>query len=466
MRLDRNKLQNAHKKTYRRLPNSRKNSRNGSNSFKLFSAIFLILVIGLFFIGFSTIINSDNNTMKLFSFLKQADKTNSENVNEEKEIFLDLGQETRVTKVLKVNDEYLVVGDVLTNEKEKYQIFLAKLDKDGNIISKTFFGNDGDEFAYDIIKENDGYVVVGVSSSKSFGVRGRYDALVVRYNEQGKVLWYKVYGGPDWDRAYKVLKTENGYVTIGDNYAKGGDVSQNFGEHDYWIVNISKDGKIIWDRSFGGIRWDRAYSGGYLESQKLILSAGSSNSFTDGNRYDGYVVAYDTKGNLVWKSTLTNSYTLWPLDLVVTNNSIYVAGYVYERMPPNSNGNNSQNALGVEKGFIARLSESGQVVYLKMFGENARIHSIAVDSSTRDSNSENETVLFAGYKTDKNVKMPWYGSFIFQADMEKPAVIEKYLDTEYGMLFNILKSENGVVISGSIMKEGKIVGLLRIMPNI
>jgi spore germination protein GerM len=31
---------------------------------------------------------------------------------------------------------------------------------------------------------------------------------------------------------------------------------------------------------------------------------------------------------------------------------------------------------------------------------------------------------------------------------------------------NILKSEDGVVISGSSMKEGKIVGLLRIMPNI
>jgi len=432
-------------------------TRKHSKSKILVSAILLFITLGILVLSFGLIFTRG------YLFLPLAKSASGkEDVINNKDIIIDTGLESRISKVISVEDGFVAVGSTITDEDEKYQILLVKIDETGEIIWTKLLGADGDDFGYDVIPLDDGFLVLGTTSSKSLDVSGRYDAYVVRLDKKGNVVWQKSFGGPDWDRAYKISKVEDKFVFAGDNYAKGKDVTQNFGEHDYWIVALSNEGKIIWDRSFGGVRWDRAYAIGYDEKNKQIIVAGSSNSFTNGTRYDGYIVSYDTNGNLLWQTVLTNSQTLWPMDLCITADSVFVGGYVYEF----SNEPNSEK-FGTEKAFVAKLSLNGEVEYLKTFGENVRIHSVVCNSQSQVQEL-NDVVYFAGYKYDYEKKVPWYGVFEYNKASDAINVVEKTIDTEYGMLFSISRDEkrNVFILSGSVMDNGKMKGLTKLLPEI
>jgi len=267
-------------------------------------------------------------------------------------------------------------------------------------------------------------------------------------NQKGDIIWSKVYGGPDWDRAYRILKVDDGYVFVGDNFMKGGDVIENFGEHDYWIVKLNDQGNIVWSRSFGGIRWDRAYGADYDPENKMIVVTGSSNSFTDGVRYDGYTIAYDLNGQEIWKCTLSNSNTLWSLDITISKSGIFVGGYVYEK--------------GKEKSFVAKLSKLGKVEYIKIFSENTRIHSL----KTLEDTDEKLVLVFSGYK-DNGTKQPWHGQLVIPNNSEnnESVLVEYPISSEYGMFLSTSIDDDLIILSGTNFVNGKLAGYIRIIPR-
>jgi len=378
--------------------------------------------------------------------------TSSMNIGEG-DIVYDQALETRFHRTIAVSDGIVSVGTIMKEQTTKYQLIVTKFDENGNLTWKYEFGNDGDEWGYDIIGEEDGYIVLGIAASPSLNVRGRYDALVLKLSKDGKLVWYKTYGGPDWDRAYKIVKVKGGYAFVGDNYMKGGDVSENYGEHDFWIVKIDNNGNILWNKSFGGVRWDRAYSIGYIEESDTIIIVGSSNSFTDGTRYEGYVVAYSGNGELLWKTQLVNGQAVWPFDLKVDGKDIFVGGYTAER-----SGNDSSY---VEKAFVAKLNDMGGVQYMKTFGTNVRLQSISV----LNSDDEEDRLIFAGYKDVNGTKQPWYGDFVLTDRTSNPVVVERTINSEYGMLFDANLGGSAAFYSGTSMEKGIGKGIVKIMPE-
>jgi len=69
----------------------------------------------------------------------------------------------------------------------------------------------------------------------------------------------------------------------------------------------------------------------------------------------------------------------------------------------------------------------------------------------------NDVVYFAGYKYDYEKKVPWYGVFEYNKASDAINVVEKTIDTEYGMLFSISRDEkrNVFILSGSVMDNGR-----------
>lgn len=434
-----------------------KKKRNGKNHKSiLFVILLIILLLAIVTIAFSFFSSSQGSTPNSFFTFVAGSKNNSKNSVSTKEIDIvyDRALESRFHKTLPVSDGVVSVGTILKDENMKYQLFVAMFREDGSLVWEYEFGNEGDEWGYDIVEESDGYIIVGTAASQSLGVRGRYDALVMKISRDGNLVWYKTYGSADWDRAYKMTKVKDGYIFVGDNYMKGGDVVENYGEHDFWIVKIDNAGNIVWSKSFGGIRWDRAYGIGYMEEEDIIVVAGSSNSFTNGTRYDGYVVAYNGKGDLVWKTPLVNSQVVWPFDLKIRDKNIFVGGYTVEKA-----GNNKNY---VERAFIAKLNAIGSVEYLRTFGTNVRLHSINI----LNSEAKEDRMTFAGYKESNDVKQPWYGELTITNGVKDGLVaIERTVNSEYGMFFDTNSSENFVIYSGTSMENGKYKGLLKIMPK-
>jgi len=83
---------------------------------------------------------------------------------------------------------------------------IVKYDGDGNIIWKGNFGGRANDQYTSVTTVSDGVVAVGYADSLTFrygdwtGVtkKGNTDAIIVKYDQAGTVIWKKNFGGKGW----------------------------------------------------------------------------------------------------------------------------------------------------------------------------------------------------------------------------------------------------------------------------
>ena len=84
------------------------------------------------------------------------------------------------------------------------------------------------------------------------------------------------------------------YIFSGSSYSNNGDVTENHGNNDSWLVKIDRTGDIIWQRSFGGSENEGASSflqtseGGYIFAGATYSNDGDASGL-HGDK-DGWVV--------------------------------------------------------------------------------------------------------------------------------------------------------------------------------
>ena len=199
-------------------------------------------------------------------------------------------------------------GDVSGNHGGK-DFWVIKLDSDGNIIWQRTFGGSNDDEAYSVQQTSDGgYIVAGYTGSNDGDVRGNHgykDFWVIKLDENGDMQWQKALGGSSDDEAYSIQQTsDGGYIVVGEESSRDGDVSSHYGMNDIWIVRLNRNGNKVWDRTFGDISNDKAYSvqqtddGGYVVSGHIT----KMNGHTVVNRY-AWVVKLRRNGSKEWLKT-------------------------------------------------------------------------------------------------------------------------------------------------------------------
>ena len=85
------------------------------------------------------------------------------------------------------------------------------------------------------------------------------------------IIWDKSYGGSRTDKAYGLDKTtDGGYILTGYTESNDGDVIGSHGARDVWVVKVNSLGQLQWSKCYGGSRFDMAYAirqtrdGGYI----------------------------------------------------------------------------------------------------------------------------------------------------------------------------------------------------------
>ena len=184
-------------------------------------------------------------------------------------------------------------GDINTPHKGKNDVWVAKLTANATLQWKTFFGGNDNDTPYDIQQTADGgYIIAGKTFSNDGDFEGarksQYyaDAFVIKLNANGQKEWIKFYGGDKSDEFHSVREIADGYVLSGVSRSKNGDVPNNKGEQDWWIVKINKTGNLVWSKSYGGSGDD----GGYYPVSLCVVKEG-------GFAVVGYTASYD--GDLV-----------------------------------------------------------------------------------------------------------------------------------------------------------------------
>ena len=115
----------------------------------------------------------------------------------------------------------------------------------------------GGQFNSVIPAGDGGYVAVGYSSSPNIATNGGSDAIIVKYNETGDVLWQKAYGGYNKDIFKSVIAVDDGYIAVGSSRVD----KEDYNTHENGvIVKYNSDGTFAWGKSYGDNRDETIYS--------------------------------------------------------------------------------------------------------------------------------------------------------------------------------------------------------------
>jgi len=156
-----------------------------------------------------------------------------------------------------------------------------------NVWQKTFGGSSWDE-AYSIQQTSDGgYIVAGLTIS--FGA-GEDDVYILKLDSNGNLVWQKTFGGSYSDGANSIQQTsDGGYIVAGWSFP------YSAGWEDVYILKLDSDGNLIWQKTFGGSNSDGAY---YIQqtSDGGYIVAGRTRSFGAGGS-DVYILKLDADGN-------------------------------------------------------------------------------------------------------------------------------------------------------------------------
>jgi len=211
-----------------------------------------------------------------------------------------------------------------------------KLNATGDKQWSKFYGGSFTDTPYDVIQTSDnGYILVGSSDSDDVDIsnnKGSYDFWVIKISETGALVWEKSFGGSEIDEARGIINSNDGnYIIVGDTRSNDLDVSENNGAADLWVIKISPLGDIIWEKTFGGSSFDVARSISQTQDNGYLISGSSRSS--DGNvsnnngQNDAWILKIDANASLEWQKTIGGSDIDFAYDAVELNNkSIIVVG--------------------------------------------------------------------------------------------------------------------------------------------
>lgn len=257
----------------------------------------------------------------------------------------------------------ITIGPTSTYTDEFY---IVKVDSVGNEQWSKIYGGTYEEVANDVIQTVDGnYIVVGETASDDGDVAFNHatgsfhgDFWILKLSETGEILWQKSLGGTGYEIAYRVAKANDGYVIVGDTTSNDGDLTGYHNLDDAWIVKISEAGDFIWQKVIGGNGTDYIFD--VIESiDGGFVVAGESNS-NDGDLsgnhggYDAWTAKLDAFGNLEWSKLMGGTAKDNVFGLFQTPDE----GYLFTGFSASNNGDLTENNGGWDMWIVKLLSEN------------------------------------------------------------------------------------------------------------
>ncbi|HYV91101.1 MAG TPA: hypothetical protein VE978_04935, partial [Chitinophagales bacterium] len=272
-------------------------------------------------------------------------------------------------------------GDVSGNHGI-HDFWVVKLDAGGSLLWQSTLGGSASDIAYDIIQTDDGgYAVAGLTYSNDDQVTGNHgqnDYWVVKLDAGGNLDWQKTLGGTGKDEAYSIRQTfDGGYIVAGYTASDDSDVTGNHGLDDYWIVKLDATGNLMWQNALGGLKNDIANSieqttdGGYIVAGYTSSNSGDV-SDNHGNT-DAWIVKLDTAGTLIWQKALGGSSFDYGSEILRTADG----GYVTLGSSLSLDGDVTGNHGGLDF-WATRQDDNGNVLWQKSLGGSAADSGVSI----------------------------------------------------------------------------------------
>ena len=194
--------------------------------------------------------------------------------------------------------------------------WILKLNSTGIIEWSRYFGGNFSDTPEGIVQTDDnGFIIAGGSDSDDTDISnniGSYDFWVIKISTTGDLIWEKSYGGDQIDEARAIVKSGDGnFIIAGDTRSNTNDISNNNGAADLWLIKISPNGDLLWEKTIGGTNFDVARAIVKTENNSFILAGSSRSDDIDvsenNGQNDAWALKVDPNGNLQWETTVGGS---------------------------------------------------------------------------------------------------------------------------------------------------------------
>ncbi len=281
-----------------------------------------------------------------------------------------------------------------------FDIYLAKFNSNGARIWATYFGGSSVEAAYGMCMSSNGNIYLCGDTFSTSGVAtasahqtlyggGVDDALLVKFDSTGQLLWSTYYGGLLHDIATGVVEDSNGNVIMSGHsesstaVATSGSYNNVYaGGYDVFIVKFDSTGVRQWGTYYGDLDVDESlaidcdalnniYITGFTKSSNNIATPSGHQT-----SYNGLQDAFVAKFNPTGTTLLYGSYYGGPGNDQGTAIKIDVLGNIFFVGNTTSSTGISipssyQPVIGsADDGFIVRFNAAGVRQWATYFGGN------------------------------------------------------------------------------------------------
>lgn len=232
---------------------------------------------------------------------------------------------------------------------------------------------------------------------------GDHNVFVSKVDKDGNFVWAKSMGGSNTDYGYSIAVDASGNVFTTGHFAGTADFDPgpgtfnltSAGNDDIFVSKLDTDGNFVWAVRIGSTFLDYAYNM-TIDNTGDIYITGFFRGTVDfdpgaavfnitssiGTANNAYILKLDTDSNFVWAKAFVGSSTIGNAVFVDALLNVYAVGY-YVGTTDFNPGTSTFNltASGIEDAFITKLDVNGDFVWAKSFGgsNNTRIADVTVD---------------------------------------------------------------------------------------
>jgi uncharacterized delta-60 repeat protein len=245
---------------------------------------------------------------------------------------------------------YIVAGQTESYGAGKADFWVLKLFPDGTVQWERTYGGKKEDIAFSIRQTSDeGYIVAG--QTESYGA-GSDDYLVLKLDHKGNIQWQKTYGGIYFDRAVSICESKQGGYLVGGHTSSFG-----AGVWDFWLLKLDTEGSVQWQYTYGGKETEYLRSVKETDDGGYILT-GTTATFFKGYLYNIWVVKISSDGLIQWERSFGGAESEWGYSIAQTADGGYIVA-----------GDKTISDEGPYDFWILKLSAKGKIQWQYTYGK-------------------------------------------------------------------------------------------------
>ncbi|WP_343643372.1 MULTISPECIES: T9SS type A sorting domain-containing protein [Chryseobacterium] len=259
-------------------------------------------------------------------------------------------------------------GDISGNHGN-YDYWIVKLDSNGNMQWQKSLGGSSVDMAQSIQQTSEGgYIVAGSSSSNDGDVSGNHgggDYWIVKLDINGNIQWQKSLGGSSSEQVNSVQQTfDGGYIIAGTTVSTDGDITVSYGNNDFWVVKLDSGGNMQWQKTLGnigdniGYYAQQTFDGGYI-----AVGTSFNPSNLESGLPDYWVIKLSNNGTIEWDKYFGGSFH----DNAITIRQTPEWDYIVAGWTASNNGQVTNHHGNLDY-WIIKLDSSGNLKWEKTLG--------------------------------------------------------------------------------------------------